>query len=280
MGAVMRQLIAFDCEGARLIGTLDLPDAGFAPPVRPEPVEGRAPGTPALLIVSGGNELRAGAHRAMALLAARLAADGTPVFRYDRRGVGDSEGENTGYSGAEADLCAAAAAFRAHLPGGTPLIAFGNCDAATLLADAGRTAGLDAVILANPWTVEEADPLPPAAAIRAGYAAKLRQPSEWLRLLRGGVNIAKLVSGLRKIAATPAQPSTLAARVHRDIAAWGEAATVILAEGDNTAIAYAAGRTGVRPRTISIPTASHSFARAADQQALEAAIRAAIRRLP
>ncbi len=291
MGARVREVIAFACEGARLIGTLDLPITCFDKlstnggvnglnPARPALVEGRVPHTPALLIVTGGNEVRAGAHRGMALLAARLAAEGTAVFRYDRRGTGDSEGENSGYANAAPDLCAAAAAFRAHLPAGTRLIGFGNCDAATLLAEEGRAAGLDGVILANPWTVEDADPLPPAAAIRAGYAAKLRDPREWWRLLRGGVNLAKLFSGLRKIARTRAQPDDLAARVHRAIASWGDAATVVLAEGDNTALAYAAGARGVRPHTVTIPTASHSFARAADQRALEAAIRAAIRRLP
>lgn len=316
MGARMRRVIAFDCQGARLVGTLDLPGTCFdrlstnggTSPVSPEP---------ALLIVSGGNEVRAGAHRGMAQLAARLAAEGIAVFRYDRRGVGDSEGENRGYASAAPDLHAAIAAFRDHLPPGTRLVAFGNCDAATLLATTGPTSSpfvpsevegpassvepasrastsldtnggrsadgghvLHALILANPWTVEDTDPLPPAAAIRAGYAAKLRQPSEWLRLLRGGVDLRKLLTGLRKIAAAPARPGGLAARTHAAIARWGDDATVILAQDDNTARAYAATATGTRPRTITIPTASHSFARAADQQALEAAIREAIRRLP
>ena len=375
----MRRVIAFDCEGARLVGTLDLPVTCFDRLSTNGGTGGNTPSSvrpePALLIVSGGNEVRAGAHRGMAQLAARLAAEGIPVFRYDRRGVGDSEGENRGYASAAPDLHAAIAAFRDHLPPGTRLVAFGNCDAATLLATEsarhtappppfvpseveGRIAGdalaprvstsldtnggkgsgqpaegfdttgregsghppppvpfvpsevegpassvepasrastslgtnrgrsadrehvLDALILANPWTVEDAGPLPPAAAIRAGYAAKLRQPSEWLRLLRGGVDLRKLLTGLRKIAAAPARPGGLAARTHAAIARWGDAATVILAQDDNTARAYAATATGTRPRTITIPTASHSFARAADQQALEAAIREAIRQLP
>src|SRR3546814_2513341 len=52
----MRTLIAFPCEGETLVGTLDA-----------------APGKTGLLIVSGGNEIRVGAHRGMALLAERLA---------------------------------------------------------------------------------------------------------------------------------------------------------------------------------------------------------------
>ena len=77
----MRELIAFDCTGETLLGALD-----------------RAKGATGLLIVSGGNEVRMGAHRGMASLAARLAARGVPVFRFDRRGIGDSSGENGGYA--------------------------------------------------------------------------------------------------------------------------------------------------------------------------------------
>ena len=76
----MRRLIACACADDDIIATLD-----------------EAAGTTGLLIVSGGNEVRAGAHRGMALLAADLAAAGHPVFRYDRRGVGDSGGTNRGF---------------------------------------------------------------------------------------------------------------------------------------------------------------------------------------
>ena len=54
----MRHQLTFDCEGATLAASLD-----------------EAPGTTGLLIVSGGNEIRSGAHRGMALLAQRVAAE-------------------------------------------------------------------------------------------------------------------------------------------------------------------------------------------------------------
>ena len=57
----MRRLITFDSLGATLVGTLDLPD--------------RRPNA-GVLIVSGGNEVRHGAHRSMAMLAQELAAAG------------------------------------------------------------------------------------------------------------------------------------------------------------------------------------------------------------
>ncbi len=254
-------MIAFSCSGETLLGTLD-----------------EAPGTIGLLIVSGGNEIRAGAHRGMATLASRLAAQGVPVFRYDRRGVGDSSGENTGYSGARDDLLAATAAFRAAAPQVARIVGFGNCDAATTLALWGHDAGVESLILANPWVVAPGADLPPPAAIRAHYGQRLRDPETWWRLLRGGISLRKATRGLRAIAAPPSA-DTLTQQATGAITRWGDDATVILARGDNTAIAYAeAVRGRAEPHTIMIDTASHSFARPGDAAALEAAILQALRR--
>ncbi len=259
----MRRVIAIPCEGETLAATLDA-----------------APGTTGLLMVSGGNEIRCGAHRGMALLAQRLAARGVPVLRYDRRGIGDSSGDNGGFLSAKPDLAAAVAAFRKSASHVERLVGFGNCDAASALALFGRDAGLDAIILANPWVIEDTDSLPPAAAIRARYAERLRDPREWVRLLRGGVNIGSVVRGLRKVAAKPRQRA-LEARVLAAVARWGRDATVILATGDATARAYAAAaRTaGLTGRTTEIATASHSFAGAAAMP-LEEAITALLLRHP
>ncbi|MDF2494738.1 hydrolase 1, exosortase A system-associated [Sphingomonas sp.] len=252
-----RRLLTFPCEGEILVGTLD---------------EGS--GSTGLLIVTGGNEVRAGAHRGMALLAARLAGRGTPVFRFDRRGVGDSSGSNTGFRGAREDLLAAAAAFRAQAPHVTHLVGFGNCDGATALAWWGREAGCDSVVLANPWAVEPTDALPPPAAIRAHYAARLRDPAAWVGIMRRGLSLPKLLRGLRSIAA-PAGDDGLTAHTIASIAQWSAEATIVLAQEDGTAIAYAdaARRAGISPRTVTVETGSHSFARTGDAEALETAIR-------
>jgi exosortase A-associated hydrolase 1 len=252
----MRRLIAFPCGGDTLIGSLD-----------------EAEGETGLLIVSGGNEIRAGAHRGMAMLAATLAAEGVPVFRYDRRGVGDSGGVNHGFREGRDDLVAASEAFRSATPHIRRLVAFGNCDAATLLALHGRDAGIVRVLLANPWVVEPMDELPPPAAIRAHYATRLRDAATWRRALGGGVSFGRFVRGLRRISARAPQGDVLGAL--QAITRWGTDATVILAQGDATAIAYAdaAKQAGIAPRTITIPSNSHSFARATDAAALTAAIR-------
>lgn len=256
----MRRVIAFPCGGETLVGALD-----------------DAAGPTGLLIVSGGNEIRCGAHRGMASLASRLAETGVPVFRFDRRGIGDSTGENQGFASSRDDIAAASRCFRDRCPQLTRVIGFGNCDAASALAMFGRDAGLDGLILANPWVIETSGDLPPAAAIRARYAERLRDPREWRRLLGGGVNLGKLIKGLGRIASTGTEPSTpLEDAVFDGIDSLP--ATVIVAERDATAIAFlnAARRRRWSGTLVSIDTASHSFAKPGDDAALLVAIRAAI----
>ncbi|MES2444763.1 MAG: hydrolase 1, exosortase A system-associated [Pseudomonadota bacterium] len=256
----MRRLIEFPCAGDTLAATLD-----------------EASGTTGLLIVSGGNEVRIGAHRGMAMLAARVAAElGAPVFRYDRRGIGDSTGTNRGFESGIEDLAAAAATFTAEAPHVRRVIGFGNCDAATALALFHSVAGIDALLLANPWVVETQDALPPAAAIRARYAERLRDPKQLLRLFRGEVNILKLAKGLSKLSNSRSEEkSPLADRMAAALAASGIPVTILLAKGDNTAIAFRdawKGAAGI----AQCDTASHSFAGAEDKQWLFERVREAL----
>src|SRR6188768_4031138 len=95
-----REHLTFACAGDTLVGTLD-----------------DAVGASGLLLVSGGNEIRAGAFSGQAELAARIAAAGFPVFRFDRRGVGDSTGENRGFRDSGEDIAAALTSFRHECPG-------------------------------------------------------------------------------------------------------------------------------------------------------------------
>ncbi|MBS0478978.1 MAG: hydrolase 1, exosortase A system-associated [Proteobacteria bacterium] len=254
----MRELISFPCEGDMLTGTLD-----------------DAAGAAGLLIVSGGNEIRCGAHRGMALLAARLAADGIPVFRFDRRGIGDSEGANYGYAESGPDIAAAARAFRTVAPNVKRIVGFGNCDAATALALFHREAGIDLLVLANPWIGDEEDGLPPAEAIRAHYAGRARDPRQWLRLATGGINIGRAINGLRKAAKTAPQSGNPIAE--RMIVALGDTPhRFLLANRDNTAIRFARGWPyGGDKRERA--TDSHSFARAGDMDWLMDQIREALK---
>lgn len=246
----MRRQLSFPCEGATLAATLD-----------------DAPGTNGLLIVSGGNEIRSGAHRGMAMLAQRVAAAGYPVFRFDRLGIGDSEGENGGYAGSGPDIAAAIAAFQQTAPHVTRIVGFGNCDAASALL-LHQPLALDALILANPWTFEDdaaeadAPALPPSSAIRARYLARLRDPKSLLRLLKGEIDFGKLFHGLSALGKStpPAAPDSLPARLDRAMAGLPCPATILLATGDRTAQAFIANcdPRGIPVKRLDSP--SHSFA--------------------
>ncbi len=249
----MRHQLSFACDGAVLAASLD-----------------EAAGTTGLLIVSGGNEIRSGAHRGMATLAARIAAAGHPVFRFDRRGIGDSEGVNGGFESSGPDIAAAIAAFRDAAPQVERIIAFGNCDAASALL-LHQPLAVDALIVANPWTYEsdagdaEDEPaLPPAAAIKARYLARLKDPRTLFRLVKGDVDFRKLLRGLSalKTPAVPAVPDSLAARIDGAIAKIGTPATILLATGDRTAQAFAENCPAALHRlpVERLASPSHSFA--------------------
>jgi exosortase A-associated hydrolase 1 len=248
----MRHQLSFACEGAALAATLD-----------------PAPGPTGLLIVSGGNEIRSGAHRGMAMLAQQVAAAGHPVFRFDRRGIGDSEGANGGYESSAPDIAAAIGAFREAAPQLSRIVAFGNCDAASALL-LHQPLALDGLILANPWTYEtecadetdDAPALPPASAIRARYLSRLRDPKSLLRLVRGEIDFGKLVRGLSALgkSAPPPTPGSLPARLDAALANLACPATILLATGDRTAQAFVEnchpGSVPVEP----LDSPSHSFA--------------------
>lgn len=256
--------MTFDCCGAALAATLD-----------------DASSHAGLLIVSGGNEIRIGAHRGMAKLAADVSAAGYSVFRFDRRGIGDSEGENEGFTSSEPDITAAISAFLATCPQLKSIAAFGNCDAASALV-LHSPVGLDALVLANIWIIEPADDLPPPVAIRARYAERLRDPRAWARLLTGAVDIKKLLSGIWRITMRAA-PSSLSKRVIAGILSFKKPITILLANGDATAMAFAEEwkNIGGAPHVSlsTLDSASHSFASNDDYEVLLSTILVRLKRL-
>lgn len=258
MGGTLRTIVPFVCEGVTLSGTLD-----------------RAPGEAGLLIVSGGNEVRVGAHRGMAELALATVERGHATFRFDRRGIGDSEGENHGFRSSALDIAAAVHAFRAECPRLRRVVAFGNCDAATALVL--HDSDVSARVLANPWIVEPVDELPPVAAIKDRYARRLRDPAAWAALLTGKIDFRAAAKGLGRIALPSKPERSLAEAFAAGVAK--RPTTILLAERDNTAIAFAEAwskstfdEVRASVPVVTLPSASHSFASDADFQALLALV--------
>lgn len=255
----------FGCGSLKLAGTLD-----------------NAPGLTGLMIVSGGNEIRSGAFAGQARLAARIAEKGFPVFRFDRRGIGDSEGENRGFRKSARDIRSALTAFRALAPRVERVIGFGNCDAASaLMLNAG--AGFDGLVLSNPWVMETgasgngvAANLPPAA-IRARYAQKLTKPSEWARLFKGEIDLQKLGRGLIRSASKNAPPSSLAEEMQIGLAAFEGQVRILLACADRTAQIFERNWDAADPRIAHCQGASHAFVEPDAHEWLEQQVLAALR---
>lgn len=238
-----RRHLTFVCEGETLAATLDA-----------------ATGPVGLLLVSGGNELRAGAFSGQSRLAARLAAAGYPVLRFDRRGVGDSTGENAGFIGSGPDIAAALALFHQQQPQVRRVVGFGNCDAASALLLNGG-AGCDALALANPWTFEEAQQdAPDPASIRQRYAAKLKNPAELWRLVSGKVSLTKLAKGLVRATRAPDAAGPLVQAMRRGLADFSGPVRVLIAENDRTAQAFMQAMPETREAWDICASAGHAFA--------------------
>ena len=259
----MRALIAIPCAGTDIAATV-------------EP----AAGTTGIVIVGGGTQIRIGAHRGLVQLGERLAAAGYPVIRFDRRGVGDSGGDDPGFADSGPDIAAAAEALREVCPQLTRLAGFGLCDGASALALHHRLAGIDRLILANPW-LADAGGLPPPAAIRRHYRERLGSPMDWRRLISGRVDYRRLARGL--VRAGRKAPAPLAPRIAAALRGGNAPLTLLLAEGDATAIGFAdAWRrppfAGIAADVVTLPTAAHTFARAGDMARLTEACLGALAR--
>lgn len=245
-----RRHLTFACHGERLAGTLDEASADTG-----------------LLIVSGGNEVRAGPWGSQAMLAARIAESGFPVFRFDRRGIGDSSGQNGGFLGSEDDIAAALAAFRSEAHQLQRIVAFGNCDAASALMLSGGI-GLYGLILANPWTFEpdalastddRERPAMTASRTRAHYLRRLVDPVAWRRMLGGQVNLREVAASLGVAARRDRGPSELLAAMRTGLARFPGKAAILIADRDRTGQTFLDRWDKTDPRLRRCPEASHSF---------------------
>lgn len=141
MTSFTSEAVRFSCAGDHLIGILTRP---------------ANPGPRGVLIVVGGPQYRVGSHRQFLLLARHLAACGIASFRFDYRGMGDSEGDGRTFEAVDDDLRAACDAFLDRLPL-REVVVWGLCDAASAaLFYAYRDRRVGGIVLLNPWvrTVE------------------------------------------------------------------------------------------------------------------------------
>lgn len=246
--------LATPCEGANLAAVLH-----------------PAPGGRAALIVSGGVQTRAGPHRLFTQLAEALAARGVTALRFDRRGVGDSDGEDAGFLGSAADIAAAAAALREQ--GSTDITGIGLCDGAAALALFGAEAGCSRLVLLNPWSIDGDVAPMSASAARERTVRRLANPRAWLRIVSGEVDV---IGALRSLFAKSEAPVTgrLATRLVDAINAFGKPVLVLLSRNDATAQTFAdvLPALGDHVRPVWLDTADHTLTRPEHRAAMLAAI--------
>lgn len=165
---VTQHPVRFACHGNCLYGVASVPETA------------RRRG---VIVVVGGPQYRVGSHRQFAQLARQLASRGTPVLRFDYRGMGDSEGEIRSFDRIDDDLRAAVDHFTSAF-GVDEVVLWGLCDGASAATFyAAHDARVAGVVLANPWA-RSRDGLA-KATIKHYYRRRLVDPALWKKILTG-----------------------------------------------------------------------------------------------
>jgi exosortase A-associated hydrolase 1 len=202
--------LAFDCRGQQLVGVLAQP-------------AGEAASDAGVLIVTGGPQYRAGAHRMFVKLSRALAGAGHAALRFDLRGMGDSEGDFPGFESITPDIGTAVDALLAAAPQVRRVLLWGLCDgasAALLYLHETRDARVRGLCLLNPWVRSQQSLA--RTHVKHYYARRLLQREFWLKLLRGGIGVQALhglaanvrsALGRQPAAGEPGAPATFQQRM-------------------------------------------------------------------
>jgi uncharacterized protein len=186
-GEYEERVVAFECEGERLLGVVTAP---------------AAPAALGVLVVVGGPQYRIGSHRQYVLLARRLARGGVAAMRFDYRGMGDSTGASIGFEDAVPDIGAAMDGFVQAQPSVTRIVLWGLCDAASVALmywERTRDPRVAGLVLADPWISSE------EAFAESQARHYLRRPFQrefWMKLARGGVALRRALHDVAAVAAT------------------------------------------------------------------------------
>lgn len=165
-------------------GNLPVPMLG----VLTSPLEGPQRSGIGVVIINGGAQYRAGAHRLFVQLARHLALQGHAVLRFDFTGQGDSPGEPVNFEDTASHIRCAIDALHQHFPQLQHTALFGLCDGASaslLYLHAQPDARVTQLLLLNPWVRSETSLA--KAQIQHYYRQRLLMPEFWSKLLKGGV---------------------------------------------------------------------------------------------
>lgn len=172
--------LVFPCADSWLYGVLTLPAQSSSRGV---------------LVLVGGPQYRAGSHRQFTLLARQLGAHGVPVFRFDYRGMGDSEGDARTFENVGDDLRCAIDKFLSEAPFLNELVILGLCDAASAaLFYAYKDQRVTGLVLLNPWV--RTDGGAARVYLRHYYIERLFQRELWRKIWNGNFDYAAAANSL------------------------------------------------------------------------------------
>lgn len=137
-----------------------------------------------VVVVAGGPQYRAGAHRQFVSLARKLAARGHPVLRFDLRGMGDSTGSYLGFEHSEPDIRAAIDGLLEREPQLREVVLVGECESASgILFYAWQDPRVAGTVLVNPWV--RTDEGRAQVIVKQYYLDRLRSGEFWTKVRHG-----------------------------------------------------------------------------------------------
>jgi exosortase A-associated hydrolase 1 len=245
---IEQRALRFTCNGSSLVGVVDIPER---------------PLQRGLLLLADCSSYRVGSHRQFTLMSRALAQRGIPVMRFDRRGMGDSEGEPRHGDAVDDDVRAAMKEFFMQAPDMREVVILGLGDAAAAAAlYAPHDERVRGLVLLNPQVRK-----PRGGAEHSlghHYLARLGEVAFWKRVAAGEVDFAAGAAVLRDNVrqAVHDRRTSLPRRLAASLSAFTGQVLVVLGAADPTArdAARMLRRHHVRCRQVSIPGADHAFA--------------------
>jgi exosortase A-associated hydrolase 1 len=171
-GSIAALPLVFECEGDKLVGVVHRPatatDLG-------------------VIVLVGGPQYRVGGSRLFLMLARVLADGGIAVFRFDPRGIGDSQGQARNYYDRTNDIRSAIASFVRECPTVKRLVVWGICDGASAaILYATHDPRICGAALLNPWI--ESSQSHARSRLSHYYGRRLFRFDTWVDLVRGRID--------------------------------------------------------------------------------------------
>jgi exosortase A-associated hydrolase 1 len=242
-----QRALRFVCNGSSLVGVVDIPERSIERGV---------------LLLADSEQYRVGSHRQFTLLSRLLAKLGVPVMRFDRRGMGDSDGEPRAFDAIEDDIRAAMKEFFIQAPEMKETVIIGLGDAALAAAlYAPLDARVCALVLLNPLPGRTRDAHEP---LHHHYLARLGEVAFWKKVARGELDIASSAATLRQSLRQSSRKERQA--LPRKIAAslsGFEGQLLLVLGGEDLAARHFARvleRHHARFRSVEVAHADHAFA--------------------